>query len=142
MSMSKFHLKMSGLLNHFGLNEDALRKKCSDDFIIEIAEVVEEWEKVAPSLNVNADDVKASVGKPDPSLYRRKCFQLWKDRAGVLATYYALLEVLLQSSLGNAASKVCELFIRGTYIQRDQSFSLSLSLSLPPSCLYNYMFLL
>jgi hypothetical protein len=96
------------------LDEAFLNEKCSDKHIIIMADMLGDWEKVSPSLGVNADDVKANVGN-FPHLYRRKCLQMWKEQAGFRATYYALLEVLLELRLANAASNICELLIQGTF---------------------------
>ena len=100
-------ISMSELLSRYNLSEEILRKECSDDDIIKVAPFVEEWEMIAPPLGVNADDVKARVGKPDPALCRRSCLQLWKEQSAFKATYYSLLEVLLESKLANTACKVC-----------------------------------
>lgn len=105
---SKFHTSMSELLSRYRLSETFLKGKCSDEHIIMMADKFQDWEKITTLLGVNADDVKACVGKPDSSLYRRKCLQIWKEFAGFKATYYAFLEVLVESRLVDAACNICE----------------------------------
>lgn len=97
------------------LREELHDQIFSDDLIIAVAEVVEDWEKIAPLLGVNAEDVRTSVATSE--LHQRKCLQQWKKQAGYHATYYALLEVLLQSDLGDTACKVCELFKKASHQQ-------------------------
>lgn len=146
---SKFHMSMSELLSRYKLDKSLpfLKSKCSNEHIIMMADRLQDWEKITPSLGVSADDVKANVGKPDSSLHRRKCLQIWKEYAGFKATYYALLEVLMESHLVDAACNICERlaeFLQGmvvfilntpfTMLFQSQSNKIELLfLSLPPS---------
>lgn len=91
---AKFEMTLCELLSKYKLSEEFLKEKCSDEHINQMAEKLEDWEKVAPSLGVNADDVKVNSGS-DSSLRRIKCLQKWKKQSGYKATYNSLLEVLL-----------------------------------------------
>lgn len=107
-----FEVSMFELLSHYELNGDLdlLKIKCSDELITEMAEKIQNWEKIAPSLGVNAEDVNDST--PNPSLRRIKCLREWKEHAGFKATYYALLKVLLKSGLQDTACNVCDVIIK------------------------------
>ena len=104
-------LRLSDLQLKYELGVETLQKECTDDHILKMADFFHNWELVAPYLGIKAEDVKMNTTKP--SLQCRTCLQMWKEIFGYKATYYKLLEVLLDLKLGNAACKICALLQQG-----------------------------
>ena len=97
------------LIAHCKMDSSLMESTFSDDYLIEFASQLDEWEKLALSLKIpssETEDIKSQGGKGMKGI---RLLQCWKQRRGSLATYKALVKALLQISRTDLAEKAIAL---------------------------------
>ena len=89
------------------------KERCTDEQIREIADRIDNWEDLAPFLELTKTDIQAirNDHAANDKLQRRAALNKWKQKKGFKATYAALLKALLKSERKDLACEVCELVV-------------------------------
>ena len=96
---------LDGLVKAAGISPTLLEQKCSDEHL-KATSFFLDWRRVAPHLELDETDIESKKTEPEKRL---ATLQQWKMKYGYLATYKALVEVLLKVQYADHAEKVCQL---------------------------------
>ena len=112
---------MDGVLKKVGIPQTLLDQKCSDEHISSISLFLD-WRRVAPHLGLKKPDIDEIESKKTDSEKRLETLQQWKMKYGYLATYEALVQVLLKVGNADHAERVCQLL--QTQVHTSMSYSM------------------
>ena len=109
------------------VSKKTLKKPCSDEHIVEIANKVTSWRSIAPYLGLTAVDEENIVqNHRDVQIQRREMLRTWKQQFGSEATYSSLAEALYKAKRVDLVEKVVEL------LTEEAAATSSLELCPPP----------
>lgn len=109
-SDSSTSVTLSELLDYVELSPSALKKKCTEEHLRDIAREMDNWEYYASNLGLSTgeiDDLKEEFRKT--GVKKERCLLIWKQKAGFKANYGYLVNVFLRCKNAEMAEYVCRL---------------------------------
>ena len=99
---------LDGLVKKLGIPLSLLDQECSDDHLKSISLYLD-WRRVARHLGLDMTDIEEIESKKTDFEKRLETLQKWQMKYAYMATYKALVEVLLKLGCAGHAVRVCQL---------------------------------
>ena len=99
---------LDGLVKKLDIPLSLLDQECSDDHLKSISLYLD-WRRVAPHLGLDMTDIEEIESKKTDFEKRLETLQKWKMQYSYLATFKALVQVLLKVRCADHALRVCKL---------------------------------
>ena len=99
------------LVTKYGLSQEELSPRVTHDLLVAITMVMNSWRDIAPHMYLEATEREdiAEKGR-SPQEQRLMMLEKWKEKFGNDASFFKLVEVLLQAKRRDLADKVCDFF--------------------------------
>ena len=101
---------MQDLIDRFNLSEDQLDTEVSDEYLREVARIIDNHEILGYDLGLTKPEMTAVDRDAKPhELKKIETLKRWKEKYAWKATYRKLVEALLECHKADCATQVCEL---------------------------------
>ena len=97
------------LLAHYEVDSSTMRETFDDKHLRQFSLMLDIWETLAKFLEMPTSDIANIKSQGDAIEQKLKMLECWKQRRGSMATYEAMVKVLLQISRTDLAEKVITL---------------------------------
>ena len=97
------------LLAHYEVDSSTMRETCDDKHLRQFSLTLDIWETLAKFLEMPTSDIANIKSQGDAVVQSLKMLEHWKQRRGSMATYEAMVKVLLQISRTDLAEKIITL---------------------------------
>ena len=97
------------LLAHYEVDSSTMRETFDDMHLRQFSLTLDIWETLVKFLEMPTSDIANIKSQGDATEQRLKMLECWKQRRGSVATYEAMVKVLLQISRTDLAEKVITL---------------------------------
>ena len=93
------------LLAHYEVDSSTMRETFDDKHLRQFSLTLDIWETLAKFLEMPTSDIANIKSQGDAIEQKLKMLECWKQRRGSMATYEAMVKVLLQISRTDLAEK-------------------------------------
>ena len=97
------------LLARHEVDSSVMEQTFSDDHLMKFARQLDKWEILASSLKLPNTDIESIKSTGGIEVQRYQLMKCWKERCGSMATYEALVKVLLEINRTDLAEKIVSL---------------------------------
>ena len=93
------------LLDHCDVEKSIMKQTVDDKHLRQFSLMLDIWETLAKFLEMPTSDIANIKSQGDAIEQKLKMLECWKQRRGSMATYEAMVKVLLQISRTDLAEK-------------------------------------
>ena len=97
------------LLARYDMENSIMKQSFNNEHLREFSLTLDTWEKLARFLGMPSPDIENIKTQGDAEEQRIRMLESWKQRCGSMATYEAMVQVLLKINRTDLAEKVITL---------------------------------
>ena len=107
------------IVDHVGVSESLLSRKCSSEHLKKIADFVPNWKELAMSLGVQKGyiiDINSDRQLTGPVMKAQSVLDQWHRSNGFMASHKMLIEAFISQGDADLAERVCRIAKKGCVV--------------------------